>query len=73
MPSKNESGALEIVHSSAYERHYVHLLTLSVLVILMIISISIHYDAATERTVTHTIQLENLYATVAMATIHDCA
>ena len=41
----------------------------------MIISISIHYDAVTKCTITHTIQLENLhvYATVAMATIHNCA
>ena len=35
----------------------------------MIISISVHYDAVTEHTITHTI-LENL---VAMATIHDYA
>ena len=56
----NEYGALEIVHSSAHERHKVYLLTLSVRVILMIISISIHYDAVTERTITHTIQQESI-------------
>ena len=39
----------------------------------MIISISIHYDAGNECAVIHTIQLENLHATVAMATIHNCA
>ena len=39
----------------------------------MIISISIHYDAETECTITHALQLKNLHATVAMATIHDCA
>jgi len=39
----------------------------------MIISISIHYDAGNEYAVIHTIQLENLHATVAMATLHDCA
>ena len=38
----------------------------------MIISISIHYDAGNECAVIHTIQ-ENLHATVAMATIHNCA
>ena len=39
----------------------------------MIISISIHYDAGNECAVIHTIQQENLHATVAMATIHNCA
>ena len=42
----------------------VYLLTLSVSVILMIISISIHYDAGNECAVIHTIQLESLHATV---------
>ena len=41
--------------------------------ILMIISISIHYDAGNECAVIHRIQQENLHAIVAMATIHNCA
>ena len=39
----------------------------------MIISISIHYDAGNECAVIHTIQQENVHATVAMATIDNCA